>query len=209
MARRSARGDRGALRLDPRLIIGMVLIAASTLGGWALITGLDDSSEVYVARDTVTPGTPIDAGDLAVVSVRLGSGTAAYLTPADLPPGGLVVSRTIEAGELVPRSAVDETDRTGLATIVVPSRGALPTGLGAGSRVDVWTARQVDHGGFEPPTVLAADAEVAGVVESDGMVASENVSVELLVPREKVAALLQALAAGDAIDLVPARAGGN
>jgi hypothetical protein len=40
-------------------------------------------------------------------------------------------------------------------------------------------------------------------------VASENVSVELLVPREKVAALLQALAAGDAIDLVPARAGGN
>lgn len=209
MARRSARGDRGALRLDPRLIIGMVLIAASTLGGWALITGLDDSSEVYVARDTVTPGTSIDAGDLAVVSARLGSGTAAYLTPADLPPGGLVVSRTIEAGELVPRSAVDDTDSTGLATIVVPSRGALPTGLGAGSRVDVWTAKQVERGGFEPPTVLAADAEVAGIVESDGMVASENVSVELLVPREKVAALLQALAAGDAIDLVPARAGGN
>ncbi|MDQ0895460.1 SAF domain-containing protein [Agromyces ramosus] len=209
MARRPARGDRGAMRLDPRLLIGMALIAGSTLGGWALVTGLDDATEVYVARETVTPGTTIEAGDLAIASVRLGASTAGYLQPGDLPARGLVVTRTVEGGELVPDSAVDEVDRTGLATIVVPSRGALPTGLGAGSRVDVWTARQVERGGFEPPAVLAADAEVAGIVASDGMVASESLSVELLVPREKVAALLQALAAGDAIDLVPSRADGN
>lgn len=209
MARRPARGDRGAMRLDPRLLIGMVLIAGSTLGGWALVTGLDDATEVYVARETVTPGTTIEAGDLAVASVRLGGSTADYLQPGDLPARGFVVTRTVESGELVPASAVDDVDRSGLATIVVPSRGALPTGLGAGSRVDVWTARQVERGGFEPPAVLAADTEVAGIVESDGMVASESVSVELLVPREKVAALLQALAAGDAIDLVPSRADGN
>lgn len=209
MARRPARGDRGAMRLDPRLVIGMVLIAGSTLGGWALVNGLDDSVEVYVARDTVTPGSTIEAGDLAIASVRLGSGTAGYLEPGDVPSGGLVITRTIESGELVPESAVDAVDRTGLATVVVPSRGALPTGLGAGSRVDVWTAKQVERGGFEPPSVLAAGAEVAGIVESDGMVASESVSVELLVPREKVAALLQALAAEDAIDLVPSRADGD
>lgn len=209
MARRPARGDRGAMRLDPRLLIGMVLIAGSTLGGWALVTGLDDATDVYLARDTITPGTTIEAGDLTVASVRLGGSTAGYLEPGDLPAGGLIVTRTVERGELVPESAVDDVDRTGLATIVVPSRGALPTGLGAGSRVDVWTARQVERGGFEPPAVLAADAEVAAIVESDGMVASDSASVELLVPREKVAALLQALAAGDAIDLVPSRADGN
>jgi len=209
MARRPARGDRGAMRLDPRLVIGMVLIAGSTLGGWALVNGLDDSDEVYVARDTVTPGTTITAGDLAIASVRLGSGTAGYLEPGDLPAGGLIISRTVESGELVPESAVDAVDRAGLATVVVPSRGALPTGLGAGSRVDVWTAKLVERGGFEPPSVLAAAVEVAGIVETEGMVASESVSVELLVPREKVAALLQALAAGDAIDLVPSRADGD
>jgi hypothetical protein len=38
------------------------------------------------------------------------------------------------------------------------------------------------------------------------MVASGGASVELLIPSEKVASLLEALAAGDAIDLVPARA---
>jgi hypothetical protein len=205
MARRPERADRGAVRLDPRLLIGIVLIAASTTGVWALVSGLDDSVEVYAARGTITPGTRIDAADLDTESVRLGATAGRYLAPGDLPDGGLVVTRTIEAGELVPDSAVDEVDRTGLATVVVPSRGALPSGLGAGATVDVWAARRIDRDRFEPPAVLVAGAEIAGIQEPEGMVTSEGASVELLIPREKVAALLEALASGDAIDLVPAR----
>lgn len=206
MARRPERAERGALRLDPRLLIGIVLIAASTTGVWALVSGLDDSVEVYAARDTLTPGTRIDNADLTIESVRLGATADQYLVPGDLPEGGLVVSRTIEAGELVPHSAVDDADRTGLATVVVPSRGALPSGLGAGATVDVWSARQVERDRYEPPAVLVAGAEIAGIQEPEGMVDSSGASVELLIPREKVAALLEALASGDAIDLVPARA---
>ncbi|MFD4422754.1 hypothetical protein ACFWN7_14805 [Agromyces sp. NPDC058484] len=209
MARRTDRADRGALRLDPRLLIGIVLIAASTAGVWALVSGFDDAIEVYSVRDTVTPGTPIAAADLTVESVRLGATADHYLAPGDLPDGGLVVTRTMEAGELVPDSAVDSVDRTGLATVVVPSRGALPSGLGAGATVDVWAARLVDRGSYEPPAVLVAGAEIAGVQEPEGMVATGGVSVELLIPREKVAAVLQGLAAGDAIDLVLARTGAD
>lgn len=205
MARRPERADRGAFRLDPRLLIGVVLIAASTTGVWALVSGLDDSTEVYAARGTLTPGTRVDAADLTTESVRLGTTVDQYLVPGDVPESGLVVSRTIEAGELVPDSAVDAVDRTGLATVVVPSRGALPSGLGAGTSVDVWAARQVERDRYEPPAVLVAGAEIAGIQEPEGMVATGAVSVELLIPREKVAALLEALAAGDAIDLVPAR----
>jgi hypothetical protein len=206
MARRPVRADRGALRLDPRLLIGIVLIAASTTGVWALVSGLDDSVEVYAARGTLTPGTRIDPADLTTESVRLGATADQYLVPGDLPDGGLVVSRTIESGELVPDSAVDDADRTGLATVVVPSRAALPSGLGAGATVDVWAARQIERDQFEPPAVLVAGAEIAGIQEPEGIVDSGRASVELLIPREKVAALLEALAAGDAIDLVPARA---
>ena len=207
MARRPERSERGALRLDPRLAIGIVLVAASTAGVWALVSGLDDSSEVYAVRDTVTPGTRIDAGDLVVESVRLGSVADRYVVPGDVPEQGVVVTRTIESGELVPATAVDEVDRTGLAVVVVPSRGALPRGLGAGSTVDVWSARELDRGSFEPPAVLVANAEIAGIQEPEGMVDAGGASVELLIPREKVAAVLEALAAGDAIDLVPSRAG--
>ncbi|MFB6609544.1 SAF domain-containing protein [Agromyces sp. NPDC056379] len=208
MARRPRRGERGALRLDPRLIIGMVLIAGSTFGVWSLVSGLDDGVEVYAARDTLTPGTTVTADDLATESVRLGGSATHYLAVGELPEGGLVVARTIEAGELVPDAAVDETDRTGLATVVVPSRGPLPSDVAAGTRVDVWTAKEAERG-YEPPTVLVSDAEIGGVIEAEGMVSTGGTSVELLVPREKVAALLGALASGDAIDLVPARSSGE
>ncbi|MGH3703961.1 MAG: SAF domain-containing protein [Agromyces sp.] len=208
MARRPQRGERGALRLDPRLIIGVVLIAGSTFGVWSLVSGLDDGVEVYTARDTLTPGTTVTAADLATESVRLGGSATHYLTVGELPEGGLVVARTIEAGELVPDTAVDETDRTVLATVVVPSRGPLPSDVAAGTRVDVWTAKESERG-YEPPTVLVSDAEIGGVIEAEGMVSTGGTSVEILVPREKVAAVLGALASGDAIDLVPARSSGE
>lgn len=206
MARRPQRADRGAPRLDPRLLIGIVLVAASTTGVWALVAGLDDSSEVYAARGTLTPGTRIDADDLDSVSVRLGAGADHYLSPGDVPEGGLIVARTVGPGELVPGSAVDAVDRAGLATVVVPSRGALPSSLAPGATVDVWAAHRLERDAYEPPAVLVAGAEIAAVQEPEGMVASGGASVELLIPREKVAALLEALAAGDVIDLVPARA---
>ena len=204
MARRTDR-ERGALRLDPRLIIGIVLIAGSTTGVWALVAGFDDSIEVYVARDTITAGSAIEIDDLAVESVRLGSSAGRYLLADQPADRDLVATRTVPAGEFVPRSAVDEVDRTGLSVVVVPSRGPVPKGLSAGDRIDVWSARAVERGTFGGSKVLISDAEIAGLVESEGMVQSAGVSVELLVPREKVAALLQALAAGDAIDLVAAR----
>jgi hypothetical protein len=208
MTARRPQRERGALRLDPRLVIGLVLIAASTFGVWTLVSGLDDGVEVFVARDTLTPGTRIAAEDLATESVRLGASASHYLIAGDLPEEGLVVARTIEAGELVPDASVDDADRSGLATVVVPSRGPLPADVAAGTRVDVWTAREGESG-FEPPSVLVPGAEIAGVIESEGMVSTGGTSVELLVPREKVAALLGALASGDAIDLVPARSGGE
>jgi len=207
MARRTERAERGALRLDPRLLIGIVLVAGSTAGVWALVSGLDDSAEVYAVRETVTPGTRLDAGDLSLESARLGASAGHYLTPSELPEQGLVVTRTIGAGELVPDSAVDAVDRAGLATVVVSSRAPLPSELAVGATVDVWAASEIEQGAYEPPAVLVADAEIAGLQEPEGMVASSSgVSVELLIPREKVAALLQALASGDVIDLVPARA---
>ena len=209
MARRPHSSELGVLRLDPRLAIGIVLVVASTAGVWTLVTSLDDSAEVYAVRETVTPGTRIDTGDLVVEAVRLGAAAGRYLTPVDLPTDGLVVVRTIGAGELVPASAVDEIDRTGLATVVVPARAALPSGLAAGSVVDVWAAREAERGTYEPPSVLIAAAEIAGIQQSEAMVDSGGPSVELIVPRENVAALLEALASGDTIDLVPARPSGR
>ena len=161
-------------------------------------------------RDTVTPGTRIDAGDLVVESVRLGSAADRYLVPRRRARAG----RRRDANDRVGGAGARHGGRRGgshgprgrrRCRAGAPSRA----GLGAGSTVDVWSARELDRGSFEPPAVLVANAEIAGIQEPEGMVDAGGVSVELLIPREKVAAVLEALAAGDAIDLVPSRAGGR
>lgn len=200
------RRERGAVRLDPRLLIGIVLVVGSTVGVWALVDGLDDTVDVYVARETLTPGTALELDRLDVESVRLGATEGGYLR-VDATEDGLVVTRTVREGELVPAGAVADADRSGLSVVVVPSRGALASGLEAGSRVDVWSAGATERGGFEAPKVLVADAEIAGIVEDEGMVSTGGASVEVLVPSDRVAAVLEALATGDAIDLVAAGTG--
>ncbi|MFE5672479.1 SAF domain-containing protein [Agromyces sp. NPDC056523] len=205
MAVRSTRRERGAARIDPRLVIGVVLVAGSALGVWALVEALDDTTDVVVASETLTPGSRVDVDDLRVESVRLGTVAGGYVRPSDVPDGGLVVVRTVHAGELVPAASVAERDETGLATVVIPGRGPLAGDIAPGALVDVWAAGEPERGAVEPPAVLVSGAEVAAVVEADGMMSSAGPSVELLIPREKTAAVLEALAAGDVIDLVPAR----
>ncbi|MGR0220243.1 hypothetical protein [Agromyces sp. ZXT2-6] len=209
MTFRGARRERGPLRLDPRLIIGLVLVAGSTVGVWALVEALDDTREVLVAPETLTPGTRVDEGALRVESVRLGGLAAEYLAPGDVPDGGYVVTRTVHAGELVPAASVADRESAELAVVVVASARPLPGDVEPGALVDVWTAAEVERGVHEPPTVLVPSAEVAAVTAPDGMMASGGPTVELLIPRERTAAFLEALAAGHAIDLVPARAAGG
>lgn len=208
MVRRTRR-DRGGARPDPRLVIGIVLVAGSALGVWALVEALDDTTEVLVASETLTPGSRIESAGLRVESVRLGALVGGYVRPADVPDEGLVVVRTVRAGELVPAGSVADRDTAGLTTVVVPARGPLAGDVRPGALVDVWSAAELERGAVEPPVVLVSGAEVAAVVEADGMMSSAGPSVELLIPREKTAAMLEALASGDAIDLVPARLPGD
>ena len=61
-------------------------------------------------------------------------------------------------------------------------------------------------GAFGPPIVLATDAVVVRVIDEDGIIAaSDGDAVEILVPRVRIARLLQAIANGDALAVVPAR----
>lgn len=199
-------GERGALRLDPRLLIGLLLVAGSTVGVWALVAGVDDSVEVYAARDTLVTGASIDVDDLELVEVRLGAAGERYLTAEELPADGLVLARTVGAGELVPVDALADPSDEQAATVVVANRGPLSSKIGPGARVDLWAADAIERGRFDAPAVLVSGAEVSSVRESDGLNGGEGDAVEVLVPRDKVAVVLEALASGDAIDLVPARA---
>src|SRR5215213_7649496 len=87
---------------DPRVAIGVVIVAVSVLIGARVLAGADDTIAVWSVRNDVPTGSTLEAGDLVSVRVHFaGDGADRYLpVAADLDPG-TTVTRDLGAGELV------------------------------------------------------------------------------------------------------------
>ena len=206
MAKKSAGRDPRprSFWLDPRFAIGLVLVAGSVVGVVTLVAATDSSVQVYAARSALSPGDQLDAADLVAHSVRLGEAQSRYLGLDDLPDDGLVLTRPVAAGELVPVAAVGASAGVRLAPVVIEVSGRLSRAIAAGASVDVWAARQADGGDFSAPAVLVSGALVAAITEDDGIVGGGvGSSVEVLVPRSRLAGLLEAIAGDATLSLVP------
>jgi len=198
---------RRRFTLDPRLLLGLLLVAASVVAVVGIVSAADRRILVYAAAGPLAPGDRIDAGDLVERSVALDGSDPLYLRPDDLPDGGLVITQSVRGGELVPTSAVGSVAGLRSTSVVIESTGPLSSAVVPGSGVDVWAAPANEETGqadaFGPPSVLVSGAIVVRVLEDDGLVASGGVAVELLVPRSRVARLLHAIANADALAIVP------
>lgn len=188
---------------DPRFAIGLGLVAVSVLGVLWIVSAADRSVSVYAARAALSPGDRIRADDLTLQSVRLGGLDGRYLARRDLPADGLVATRAVAAGELVPVSAVGSRAGTRFTSVVVEVKGQLARAIEADAVVDLWSAAQTEDRGYGPPAVLVSSATVVRIIKPDGIAAGGGDSVEVLVPRTATARVLEAVANEDAISLVP------
>ena len=190
--------------VDPRFVIGLVLVAASIAGVGAIVAGSDRTTAVYTARHTLSVGDQLSKGDLIETRVSLGAAADLYLSPPKTPD--LLVIQTILAGELVALSAVGESSGELMTSVVVDVPGRLAARVVSGSVVDVWSARATGPGEYAPPTILVAQAVVVRIVEPSGIIAADNgQSVELLVPKVNVPGVLEAIMNGDALAIVPVK----
>lgn len=190
---------------DPRFAIGLSLVVVSVVAVCWLVSSADSSTAVLAARSSLSPGQHVDARDFTVVAARLDHAEGRYLRPADLPDNGLVLDRAIGEGELVPLSALGVAESDTMSSIVVDAAASLPTGVRPTARVDVWAAAEDGESGkFGAPSVIVSDATVVRLISPSGIIVDESAgSVEILVPEQSVARLLEALANDEAISLVP------
>ncbi|MDQ1583466.1 MAG: hypothetical protein QOF36_1520 [Microbacteriaceae bacterium] len=203
MVAKATRRTRGSFWLDPRFVIGLGLVVGSVVGVSALVSAADRTTVAYAARGPLSLGDTAHASDLVATNVRLGQAGELYLSSGQLPAEGVVVTRAIAAGELVPLSAVGSAAKPEQTRVVVSVSGVLAASVGPGSVVDVWAAAEGDTGQFGPPAVLVDTATVVRLVDSQGLIARDGVSVEVQVPRDEVAAVLESVANGDVISIVP------
>jgi hypothetical protein len=202
-ADRPAANTRPRFWVDPRFLLGMVLVIASIVGVSAVVAGSDRTIAVYAAKGALAVGDTLDQADLVETRVSLGTAGSLYLTPSRLPAAGVVVTRTITAGELIPAAAVGSRTGQEVTSIVLDLSGRLSGGLSAGSVVDVWSAPPVDGGGYGPPAVLVGQATIVRILEPTGLIQSEGArAVEVLVPKDRVATMLEAVANEEAVSLI-------
>ncbi len=195
---------RRSFWIDPRFAIGLLFVAVSVAGVVALVAAVDSSITVLAARSSLTPGERVLAADLIATEVRVGRADELYLTSVDIPAEGLVVTRPISAGELVPASAVGTTEGLQQTSVVLPIGTGLPVSVVAGARIEVWSARARAAGDFEEPVVIVPTALVVRLIEQEGLIASDRgASVEVLVPHSAIARVLEALANDAAVSIVP------
>lgn len=193
---------------DSRLLIGVVLVLASVAIGARVVAAADETVPVFAAASTLTSGHPIGRNDLRVVRVRLGSGTAAYLSARVTLPDGLVVTRPLGEGELVPRTAVGVATDLTRRPVAIPIPAPLPDTLRPGASVDVWSStKETGAGstGFRAPVRIAKAAEVFAVnAPGVGLASVQNSAVQVLLEEVELRAVLDGLANGARLAVVPA-----
>ena len=187
---------------DARFFIGILLIVASIAGVWFVVASARQTAPVFAADRTIVVGETVSADDLRAVDVALGQVGDAYLTPDTL-GDGMIATRTIEDGELVPASAVDHAASSQSTTIVVRSAVDVPGSIEPGSTVELWTAPLLERGSYDTPRILIADATVAAVTRDDTMIGGGSAMLELVIPRADVADALAQVAAASALSVVP------
>lgn len=126
---------------DPRLVVGLAVIAVCALLGARALASADDTVSVWTARSALEPGQRIEAADLEREEVRFVEQDDAdrYLSGTAELPAGTTVDRAVGAGELLPRSALrngasDPVTEVPLSMAVE----AVPATVEVGSTVDVW-----------------------------------------------------------------------
>lgn len=187
---------------DPRVAIGVALVVVSVVGVVGVVAASDRTQVVYVAAEPLAAGSRITAADLSPTHVRLGAAGDLYLA-GPLPSDGYVVTRSVATGEIVPVSALGRTAGVRTAAMVLTLTGQLPGSVVAGSAVDVWAAPKTTASAYGPPEVLVNEATVVRIVPGDGLIATgDRNRVELRVPSDDVARVLQSVADGDQISAV-------
>ncbi|MEO7350554.1 MAG: hypothetical protein ABIR34_11055 [Marmoricola sp.] len=195
---RATRSHRLGWR-NPRLLLGIVLVAGSVVLGARLLSAADDTVDVWaVARDQPV-GASMDRGDLERRAIRFPDAeTAEGYLAADGPlPSGATLNRPVSAGELLPRSAFAKGSGPSLTEVPISVvSDDLPATVRAGSVVDVWVTPKVsavDQTRVKAVAVLSDVVVVSAPHASEGLAPQSTRQVIVGVPANRADDLATAL----------------
>ena len=197
--------------LDGRLLLGVVLILVSVVGGANVVRAADRTVQVWKTTRALPVGTVVVRDDVVATRVRLfGADLRRYVDASrGAAPAGLVLTRDVGAGELMPAAALADPASvapTRLVTIPIDRSHALGGRLARGDRVDVVATFRIGQAS-ETRAILKA-ALVEDVVDDDGgFGAGAGYAVIVRISPEQALEVTSALQTAE-LDLLLVQSGG-
>ena len=154
---------------DPRLWIGIVIVAVSVVVGARLVGSADDSVAVWAVAADMGAGDAVTADDLVSRRVRFSDAEHldTYFRVGDELPADLQLAHGVGAGELLARVAVSPASESDTMQLPVAVDSSLvPPSVRSGSVVDVYLTGSADEGG-QRPTGDRSQAVLAAVTVID------------------------------------------
>lgn len=150
---------------DPRLVLGVLLVLASTVLGAAAIAAGSNTTGFWAVRSEVRAGDPVQRADLVKAEAHLPDAAARHLMRTDEPLPArlddLVWARDVGDGALVSRAALASGQTGGVTELpLTVTSGAAPTDLGRGDRVDVWVGPGPGDDAGEKSVRVLSDVQV-------------------------------------------------
>lgn len=196
---------------DSRLLIGLLLVLASTAIGAYVVSRADDRAPMYAAKAGLMAGQPLTADDVVRVDVQLGDASVDYVSADAALPDQYFVLREVRAGELIPRSAVGPRDEATSQPVTLQVDATSASTLQEGSVVDIYVNRPaaqqkgaIGTAQFAGPVLALEGITVVGLSTDDGVMGGsrDTQPVQVMVPKDKVKELVGDVDLGAKITLV-------
>jgi hypothetical protein len=190
------RFDEIRLYLNPRYLLGLILILASFSSAYLISKSSDRMIMVWAANVDLAPGEMIEADDLKVIRVRLPDNAAQYLdSKTDLI--GTTVLRAIGSSELIPSFALTSEIDLSLARVPISiAREWAPIELRNGSLVDIYgipnRANQFSQDSNPSSRLLISNIAIDSVDASSRELGG-RIGMTVLVPQARVEAIVSAI----------------
>lgn len=185
---------------DPRLWIGLALVAVSVVAGARVLSSADETVEVWVVAADMGAGDVVTGDDLVAERVRFADADRLdlYFIADEALPADLELSRGVGAGELLPRAAVGPSSESDLLQVPISvAAERVPVSIGAGSVVDVMIVARPTRPGATPigpgEAALRGVSVVAAPALSDSFGTSGERQLDLAVPEDEAAAFFELL----------------
>jgi hypothetical protein len=182
---------------DPRLLVGLAIVAVCVLLGARLLASADDTISVWSVRHDMPAGSVITAADLQRQELRFDSAALAarYVSATDPVPDGTVLAREVAAGELLPRAALAADTPEDLVEVPIAlASEAVPATLRSGELVDVWVTREDASGELRPAVRVLEQVRVMALPQNGGALGpSATRQVVIGIPAEDESVVATAL----------------